>query len=611
MCTSSQILAVMITFVGAAFAAHADEPAAIATADATIIHVAPDGDDPQPGTADRPVRTPQRALDLVRERLAAGGSGSLVVEFAAGTYFLEQTLEFGQDDSPPAPATLTLRAAPNATVVLSGGVALSPWRVDGDCWEASLPADQEGPAFVRELFVADQRATRARFPNEGYLRVEESGEDRRTNFTASAADAQALAAAAGSELVFLHDWSTSRIRIANVDTAARRLTMTQPIGCAARHYAIDHFEPHPRFFVEDSATFLDAPGEWYFDAARRVIRYLPRSGETPVDAVAIVPRLASLMKLEGDGDADHPVRGIHFEGLTFAHCAWNLPPGGYAAGQACFHEDRSAEKSSPTRGMMPAAITADVVEGCEIRNCQFLHLGGCGLHLRQSCRNNRIEGCTVADVAGNGLMIGETFTRRAGGEPLADDSAFLLVCRGNVVENCHIRDCGRLFSGAIGIWIGISQDIRVANCRIHDLPYTGISLGWSWNTSVTACRRNVLEGNTIHDCLQVLSDGGGIYTLGRQPGTVLRANKIFAIPANQGRAESNGIFMDEGSSLILVEQNEIRDIDRSPIRFHQALEVTLRANRLFPRGEVPPFRYNSAKAETMTFEANVIEPVVD
>jgi hypothetical protein len=57
--------------------------------------------------------------------------------------------------------------------------------------------------------------------------------------------------------------------------------------------------------------------------------------------------------------------------------------------------------------------------------------------------------------------------------------------------------------------------------------------------------------------VQVLSDGGGIYTLGCQPGTQLRGNLIHDVPLNAGRAESNGMFLDEGSDGITIQGNAI------------------------------------------------------
>ena len=61
--------------------------------------------------------------------------------------------------------------------------------------------------------------------------------------------------------------------------------------------------------------------------------------------------------------------------------------------------------------------------------------------------------------------------------------------------------------------------------------YTGVSVGWMWNPTPTPCRANLVENNHIHHVMQILSDGGGIYTLGRQPGTVLRGNVIHDVIA--------------------------------------------------------------------------------
>jgi hypothetical protein len=198
-------------------------------------------------------------------------------------------------------------------------------------------------------------------------------------------------------------------------------------------------------------------------------------------------------------------------------------------------------------------------------------------------------------------MIGETTTRAgqdAGGKEIQ------LVSHNNSIGRCRIERCGQSDFGAVGLWIGIASHTQAINNDISQLPYTGISVGWKWDTSPTGCSHNEIANNHIHHVMQTLSDGGGIYTLGRQPETKLLGNHIHDIPTNAGRAESNGMFLDEGTSLIVVEKNLIYGVERSPIRFHQAEKVRLLSNRLVHKPDIPTFRYNSASPESMTMEGN-------
>jgi hypothetical protein len=210
-----------------------------------------------------------------------------------------------------------------------------------------------------------------------------------------------------------------------------------------------------------------------------------------------------------------------------------------------------------------------------------------------------VIGCTVRDIGGNGVMFGEMITRKA---PDGTEQ----VCRGNELTDSVIEHCGALFYGAVGVWVGIAQNTTVAHNEIRHLPYTGVSVGWRWDTQPTGCRENAVRDNHIHHVMQTLSDGGGIYTLGRQPGSVLSGNRIHDVPLNLGRAESNGMFIDEGSSEILIENNTIYHIERSPIRFHRAEHDTIRNNRLVCVPGIPPFRYNSTDPNSMIYEDNEV-----
>jgi hypothetical protein len=87
---------------------------------------------------------------------------------------------------------------------------------------------------------------------------------------------------------------------------------------------------------------------------------------------------------------------------------------------------------------------------------------------------------------------------------------------------------------------------------------------------------------------------------------VLRGNVIHDVTVNLGRAESNGIFIDEGSSEMLIENNIIYNIAKSPIRFHKAGKNTLRKNQLVTKPKTPAFRYNNTNEKLMVMEDNQV-----
>jgi len=81
--------------------------------------------------------------------------------------------------------------------------------------------------------------------------------------------------------------------------------------------------------------------------------------------------------------------------------------------------------------------------------------------------------------------------------------------------------------------------------------------------------------------MKMLADGGAIYTLGYQPGTVLRGNLLHDVYRSafaHGGAPNNGIFFDQGSKGFLVEDNIIYNTSGEPIRFNQTSQENLTFN---------------------------------
>jgi len=572
-------------------------------------HVATTGDDSNSGGGDTPFATIERALDELARRRAASDQRDASIVVHEGTYPIARPLKIEPRHSSPS-GSLTIRAADGGRPVISGGRVLTGWnrRADGTL-SRRIDEVAAGRWTFRELFVNAQRRPRARHPNAGYLRVEESAPDRRTGFQFAGGDIPPAVTDA-AELVFLHDWSISRVGIRAIDHGRRKLTAGDPIGVAGDFFSVDFFEPHPRYFLENHPALLDAPGEWHLDERIGVLLYRPLPDETAESLQAVAPRLAALAIVRGSDKT--PVRNVHFRGITFAHASWPLPPRGYAGLQATVYENRDRETGdaalgeaaksyppgSPERdvgramAMIPAAVNFELAEDCSVVDCHITHIGMSGVAFGSRTRRCRLEGCLIDDIAANGVNLGENSTRLFGGRTwwqAAPDQA----ASEHVVTNNRIQHGGKQFFGAVGIWVGIARNVRVAHNEICDQPYTGISLGWMWNAEPTPMAGNVIESNHIHHVMQALSDGGGIYTLGRQPGSSLVGNHIHDVPVNLGRAESNGMFLDEGTDQFTIAGNLIYRTARSPLRYNMAGASTVRDNVLIiPDGSTPSIRYN-------------------
>ncbi len=569
------------------------------------VYVSPGGDDANPGTEEKPFHSIARAQKAIRETQTAE-KGNKEVHLLAGEYFLTEPLRIGPDDGGSVADGYQQVFYEGHDAVISGGRRITDFReIEPGLVAANVP-DAKAWSF-RDLYVNDRRCVRARFPNEGWLHVKQAGEDRRTNFFFNADDGLApVRDLDGVELVFLHDWSVTRTPVKSIDTENLQLTVPIKIGGSLAFWAIDGFEPHARYFLENSVEYLDAAGEWFLDTAAGKLYYRLREGERADTIDVIAPFARQLLVVEGT--AERPVENLHMVGLNFAHTAFNEKP------QKTYWGIQAASFSSPalenvdgsgTHDGFPssppadAAVQYDFAKNCTLDHCTFRHLGENGLWLRKSCAANTVAHCLFEDLGANGMMIG---THGNGDTAKINSMSFSTVTR-----------TGQTLYGSVGVWFGLTENSTLDRCEVFDTPYTGVSLGWAWNDSPTAARENMVLGCHLHHNMQILSDGGAIYTLGRQPGSRLAFNRIHDIPLNAGRAESNGMFLDEGTSDFTIDYNLITDTERSPLRFHQAKKTNFVENNFFllEADEMPMIRYNSTPEENVELKNNTVMPKPD
>ncbi|MCO6046707.1 right-handed parallel beta-helix repeat-containing protein [Aeoliella sp. ICT_H6.2] len=544
-------------------------------------------------------------LENVRQRRTQGETQRLAVRLLPGTYHLSDTLRL---DSTIVGEGLALHAADGTQVVFSGAQSLDPpTRDEQGNWRYPLPDGWKEHGVPRAMLVEQTLTTAARHPNEGYMRIEQALPDRRSGFAYQPDDLPETLPLDGHvcDLVLLHDWSTSRLPVASIDRSTSVLRTLGPIGSSAPHYAIDHFERQPRYFLEGHPAFADQPGEWYIDLATEKLVVIGQADAAGPPSVAL-PMLEQLFVATGDDD--QPIANLVLHNITFTGTRFPMPPGGLACSQATAYEARDASGKLQENGrqMLSAAVHLSRAKDSVLRECKFHSLGNTALWIGSRTRDCRVENCHIDHVGGNGINLGEDSARRVEGRAWYD-AAPNEVPTGNVVTGSKISHCGQILLGAVGIWGGFQQELQIVDNEVYDCPYTGVSLGWMWNPSPTPAGNNRIADNHIHHAMQILNDGGGIYTLGNQPNSVIEGNTITDIPINVGSAESNGMFLDEGTTGWTVRDNTFQRIARSPLRFHRAGQNTVTGNHWqLASPDTPAVRFNNTPEANITITNNVV-----
>jgi len=525
----------------------------------TRYYVSPAGDDAGPGTPAAPWQTIAHARDAIAPLIARGLTDDLEVVLQAGTYELSAPLAFGPADGGTLEHSVRYVAAPGAVVRISGGRAITGWTEAQDgLWEALVPGVAGGDWYPEHLVVDGRAATRARTPKAAdeapYLQIagqELEVEARRLHLTLPAGIVQDLGNPTDIEMLAQGNWAINRMRVQALDPAAGTASFLLPAPDPSK-LAWNWPGPGRWFYLENAREFLDEPGEWYLDRATGVLTYYPLPGQDMSTAAAVAPRSVHLLQVQGT--AERPVRNLHFDGIGFEHSAWPLPEGNYHGIQACHH----ATGGEVNWAVVPCALTFEYAEGCSVLGGAVAHCEAGGIELRRGCTDCVIEGNEITDIGGNGVMIGGP-----------DDEAE--APQRNRASNNRVHNCGARFFGAIGIWNGFAAGTRITHNLVFDLPYSGISVGWVWAAQASACKENLIADNHIHHCMGKLCDGGGIYTLGLQPGTVIARNLIHDIYRStyaQG-APNNGMFIDEGSTGFLFEGNVVYATPGGAVRHNQ------------------------------------------
>lgn len=535
---------------------------------ATDFYVNPNGNDTWTGNLQQanaarsngPFKTLERAKAAIRTlKQTKQFTDQVTVNIAGGLYYLNNPLTFNLIDSGMPGKEILWQGQPGAKVTISGGLPITCKKRDTTFWDCpvtTLPASTahydarikgNGPKF--ELFVNGQRLEVARWPDKDWAHIK-LPLDQTTTFTVMEAMPPLTGNNSNAQVHILagNDWYDQYLGISSIDGVNNAVKLS-----AATVYPLVSGR---RFYIQNLASLLNAPGEWFYEPTTKKVSFIPPTGITPTLAI-----LSSQPKiLIADG-----ISNVTFKNISFQHSTGS-------------------------------AITVKNSTNVVMDNLDVNNTGGLGVEI--------INGQSVQLINSKIHDIGATAVTVSGGDTKT------LKASGHIINNNHIHDMSKVvmtYRPAIEIK-GVGVTVT------HNLLEQG-----AHNAITIAGNDHLIEKNEIHHfCLQT-SDCGSVYT-GRNwswRGNIIRNNYLHDIIGygmtkldlanNQvvyGTGGARGVYLDDGASGYEVSSNIFENAGQMALLIGGGRDNVI-ANNLFSTSEFailldnrwPTFNWNDMQSQ--------------
>ncbi len=531
------------------------------------------------GTKTKPYGDILDAIAKAKE-LGLAGAEHITLKFGAGDYSLTETLVLSREDF--GGASLEMICEDEEKAIVGAWLPVTNFtetQVNGvKAWVADMPTLGGETVYSHQFFSADyERLQRPRYPEEGFLQNEFvtnenrdklncadyvfSGGENITNdaFYFFEGDIpENLTRIGDIQMCMFHFWNDEKLTVKAVDHERNLMEFTT----ASWMHLVDNYgsagRVGGRYFLDNVYEYLNAPGEVYDDRESGKLYYIPYADDDIEDFTIFASTIDTLLVIDGMNGTPEK-NALTLKNVGFVGSDWN-------------NVARSAPQAASD---VSAAIRLSNSSYITFENCTFDHIGNYAVEITTGVSYVTFDHCSVSDIGAGGFRI-----TGVNAVPVTE-----VVPHDITITDCSINGYGRVFRSAIGVLVQYAHDCTISHNEISDGYYSGMSIGWIWGYGDHATSNLLVEKNHIHHIGQgLLSDMGGIYSLGVQPGTVLRENLIHDIQTYEFGYGGWAYYTDEGSSGILIEKNIGYNCSDSVYHHHYGANNIVR-NNIFAFGK--------------------------